>query len=204
MKTDDRSPAMALLGHVWRYTRGRGWDILNRSMARAMNLAISSLMRFDRGDFAKAQERLRIRYWSYQDNAHNSAEHFYALAVERGNISACRSFEAWKDRPPFIADGVCFRYPGHAPAYHPDRKRCRLFLGAAIPWKGEMVRITSFAPDGSHVVACSYAETGRYPTKIRHRFRITRQDLLADRRRRKEQKAATPGSPSGCAAATDE
>ena len=83
-------------------------------------------------------------------------------------MSACHSFEAWKDRKPFIYEGK------------------RIYVGRKFMWKGKEVKCTSFAKDGGHLIACyfRYFPKCENPTfssdverKVDRRFKIKYEDL---------------------------
>lgn len=95
-------------------------------------------------------------------------EGYYTDAIEIGNDSACRSFEAFFNRPPFIYNGK------------------RLHIGSHVRWENQWVTITSFSGHGDTavVVACSYTYTRsvylgdrRCERKIDRRFRLTLNDV---------------------------
>ncbi|MCK4624345.1 MAG: hypothetical protein KAV00_03470 [Phycisphaerae bacterium] len=183
------SPAIQLLDIVWKNSvavTGFSWDRLNRSMASALSLAIDSGMRFDPGDFAAILKKYRMNRWCGMDGG--LAEGFYMLAVVTDNISAAQSFEAWKGRKPFIADGVDPPEWQHRVPRAWLRKRGRLAVGFTFGWNGEMVTVTTFAKDGSHLVACSYhpqTEKDPYANKIKHRYKITIKDIREERAARR-------------------
>lgn len=167
-KKTQLSPAMELLTLVWEETPRGSWDRLNQSMKVAMRLAITAKMLFALDDFATARRVFRGGYWFGVP----MGEMFYSLAVETGNLSAAQSFEAWTDRPPFIADRV------------DHRKRGRLAIGSTFQWRGETVAVTSFAEDGSYLTACTYRDrdTETYRRKIKNRYTITEAGIREERR----------------------
>ncbi len=188
----EQSPVLDLLDLVWNHgeqATSHSWGRVNTSMQRALSLAIGCGMKFAPDDFAQIQRRYRFHYWGGND-AGGFAEGFYALAVAEGNVSACQAFEKWKGRAPFIADGV---RPGRSVQFaHRGgfREKQRLAVGSTFHWQGQEVKVTSFADDGSYVVACSYDDpdpTKSYEkAKIDRRYRISRRDLQQARREQKE------------------
>lgn len=107
-------------------------------------------------DFQRFDDELRLSAWLGADH-----EWYYTLALNNDNLSAMRSFEAWKKRKPFILDGK------------------RLAVGSRVKWKGEDVTITSM--DGDQCIACSYEPKPdpKYANKrkIFHRHTITAEEL---------------------------
>ena len=179
-KTD--SSALHLLSHVWKHAMevtGHSWRRLNASMQDALHLAISSGMKFDRDDFIEIENRFRFGYWGGINNAHNFGERWYSLSIEQSNLSASLAFEKWKGRKPFIFIEI----------RSPFRKKGRLALGSRFHWKKEWVDVTSFAEDGSHLIACAFHRyvEGRSRT-VMHRHTITPQDLKEERRRLEKSK----------------
>lgn len=165
MKTS--SPAMRLLELVWMsngHGMGRSSCRVDAAMYTAMHLAIEYGFEFAPGDFEEMSRKYGI----------TGPEGLYRLACEvrtrystgrryGANRSACRSFERWQKRKPFIIDGSQ-----------------RLAVGARFVWYGEQVECTSFSAGGEHLVACSYKEQqlgAHGPEKVLHRYRITVADL---------------------------
>lgn len=167
------SKPMQLLQITWEGTNEvteHSWERLSTSMGRALALAIESGMRFDTDDFSYIDENFHPGYWV------GTGEGYYAKAIIFGNRSACLAFESWKKRPPFITDNVTI------PAWRTPRKnfvRGRLAIGVEFYFNGEKAIVTSFAPDGSHLVACSYKDKAEKfdRTKILHRYKITVKQL---------------------------
>jgi hypothetical protein len=143
-----KNTAMDLVSLVWdgsirSYTsdlRGKGdcdWDKVNSAMYDAVNLAIRAGLYFGTCDFRTFEEKFEINHWAGRDR-HMFGESLYANAVQSGNTNACISFEMWKNRKPFIYEGE------------------RIYVGREFTWKGKKVECTSFAEDGSYLIACSY------------------------------------------------
>lgn len=181
------SPALALVRHVWERNHTDSWQRLNGSMYAAVNLAIGAGLRFDADDFAVICKEFRGGYWFGNDGVEMYGEGFYSRAVEVGNSSACQSFEAWRERPPFIFGGK------------------RLHLRAEFDWQGLKVKVTSFSKDSATIGACSYKRvptgsgTWKYEKeKVDRRFRISIDELRAaerDRRKAEEAKREAAMSP---------
>jgi hypothetical protein len=193
----EQSPVLDLLDTVWNHWGGatrHSWDRVNHSMRQALCLAIGSGMEFGSDDFAEIQRRYRFHYWGGED-AGGFAEGFYTLAVVEGNLSAARAFEKWKGRPPFIWDSILLPREGHYTKSGGRREMARLTVRSEFAWRGQRVKVTSFADDGSHVVACSYQApdpTKPYTSaKIDKRYKITNADL---RRQRKQHREAAESS----------
>jgi hypothetical protein len=144
---------------------------LGYGMGHALRACLHLGMRFDVGDIKTFYSALG------GDDAFGAegAERYYRNAVDAGHETACRSFEAFFNRPPFIYSG----------------KRIR--VGSLLRWEGEWFTITSFGQhNGAHVVvACSYtwySVKGRWEIrreqKVHHRIRLTSDELqLAERQR---------------------
>jgi len=171
------SPAIQLIDLIWEKSfrcKPHSWNQFNASLQDALELAIKSGMVFDLNDFQYISDTYRFSYWAGNDG-HMQGERYYALSVRGNNMKAVQSFEAWKNRKPFIFRNVKSKY------FMPtERKKCRLFAGSEFEWMGEWVKITSFSKDGTYLVACSYKEKpeGDYPTeKIKCRYKITNSDL---------------------------
>ncbi len=196
---------MELIRLVWNGSlrvRAWSWEVLNQSMRSAVKLAIRSGMELNADDWRAMHEELRAGRWM------GDPEGLYALAVACGNSSAIASFEAWKGRKPFIADGVSDDR-GLARGII-RRKRGRLAVGFWFDWDGRPVKVTSFAEDGSHLVACCYGKRPESPTcptcrqtdwrKVEHSretpervYRITIADIRTARKARpvRQQEAGT-------------
>lgn len=179
MQKSKLSPPIQMLQIVWENANkamGFSWQRLNSSMQDALSLAISAGMRFDPGDFKYIAENFRFDYWGGSDG-HMFGERYYRQACNEPNKSACRAFEKWRSREPFIADNV------NTGRYWGDSKmlsRSRLAIGFEFYWNGETVTVTSFSIDGSYLTACSYQEEPKdeyAPAKIKHRYKITVKDL---------------------------
>lgn len=156
------------------------WERYNHALRYALTLAVGGGFRFDEADYAHILKSYGTGYWVGE-----SDEWIYALAVMVGNMSAIKSFEAARGRRPFIADEVD---PGENRGGFVHRlgvrDRERLAVGFAFPWKGERVKVTSFAADGTHVIACSYRMNGERK-KLSKRFRITHEAIRSERAARK-------------------
>lgn len=174
------SEAWRHLEHCWdliceRYPSHRivGW-----AMRDALKFACRYL-RFNRGDIAAAHAKFRGVYWFGDDGG----EWAYRIADEHKNDSACRSFEAFKGRKPFLL---------------PDG--CRLRVGTQFwwPWKapnsvGKHYTVSSFAADGLSLTACTYEyvkdDRGYSNKQLRGRIRVTLAEL--DELRKPRRKAAS-------------
>lgn len=157
-------------------------------MHNALSLAIGSGFKFDVGDVKHVIENYRSGYWIGA-----SDEWIYGDAVAIENGSAVASYEAWKGREGFLADDVQMYWDsdGYSHGDRLNRQRERLTVGAGFAWKGSTLKVTSFSADQSYVNACSYKKVKREGSeyereKIDKRFKITRSDLLAERKERKE------------------
>lgn len=162
------SPAMQLLETVWvnnGYRMGRSWTRVDCAMNAAMRLAIEYGLEFAVDDFATSEREFGIGGEVFYTLAcHPPRRHSSSHGRYGPNPSACRSFERWKKRKPFIIDGSQ-----------------RLAVGAVFEFYGEQVECTSFSENGEHIVACSHKPEpdGRIgsSSKVLHRIRITIADL---------------------------
>lgn len=173
------SHPLQLLTVVWDGVGGRfrgdSWRKTNRSLQDALNLAISSGMKFELDDFKYINKNFRPWYWMGNDG-HMLGERYYFIAVRERNTSAAIAFEVWKGRKPFIADNVeTLPHWGGSCRF----ERSRLACGCQFYWNGEKVAVTSFSEDGTYLVACSYKDNkpNEYEAKILHQYKITVKDL---------------------------
>ena len=177
------SPVIHLLVHVWKNacsSTDHSWDRVNSAMEQALCLAIASGMKWELHDFKDLAER-KEHLWRLDGN-----ELHYALAVKCENYSACQSYESYRERQPFIADGI------RGDGVH--RNRERLYVGARFYWKGGEVKVTSFSNCGTLVVACSYKTEKHVDVldyyapehKVLNVYKITREAIFADRAERKD------------------
>jgi len=172
--------ALHLVKHVWSHCPRGSWRRLNNAMHAATKLAIESGMHWAKADFRTIAKTMRLHRWG-------NTENFYRIAITVGNLSAAQSIEAYLKRPPFIVDT----------GWPYDTGRRRAAVWTPFVWCGERVKVTSFADDGSHLVACSYhpstytAKGGCGRDKVRRRYTITRDDIRAERGRRKAAMQAT-------------
>lgn len=187
-KAKEPSLVVQLLDMVYRKANSatsHSWGRLNNAMRSALSLAIGGGFKFELGDFKHVLANCRSGYWIGE-----SSEWCYAQAIAENNLSAAKSYEEFRAREPFIADDVNVHNNHHSFAHMVgDRQKERLHVGASFKWQGQKVEVTSFADDSSHVVVCSYEKIDEYRRKIKKRFKITREDIIADRAERKQRKA---------------
>lgn len=185
-ETEEKSAVIKLLDLVWKNTNAaspHSWERLNRAMRAALELAIGCGLEFELGDYAHILSAYNTRKWIGA-----SDEWVYTLAIAVENGSAIASFEAKKVRQPIIADKVHLEdHSGFIHTSSINRDRCRLCVGASLPWRGAKVFVNSFG-DG-YVNACSYKDTQSYRGPIDKRFKITRDDIVQERAERKERDA---------------
>jgi len=181
-----QSPARQLLQILWENrmdATGWSYERLNQGMRSALYLAIRMGMRFQPDDFIEIRKDFRGPRWFITDNDHSQGEGFYSAAVEAGNLSACQSFEKWKQRQPFNYEGK------------------RLYHGAIVQWQGETCAVTSFSADGSYLTICSYNsrpsrhnDRTYFHGKIKKRYKVTLTELRAiENEKRKAKKKAAKG-----------
>lgn len=177
---DTRSQVVKFLDSVWNAKVGvpHSWERINHAMREALQLAICRFQ-FEPDDFNAVENGYGSGYWFDKEAS-------YALAVICDNRSACESCEKMIGRGPIIADNVRLRPYGDHGGVHVvgDRQSCRLHVGCSFHWNGEQVTVTSFR--GSAAIACAYnPDTYTFRKKVRKRFTITRDDVIADRAERK-------------------
>jgi hypothetical protein len=156
---DHHPPKGRLLGGAKSFRR------LNDALHRVLSAAITASLPFELNDFGEVYARCGGEHWFGSP----AGERFYTEAVKVGNMSACKSFEHWVDRKPFMW------------------QKKRLYLYSVLRWQGQQVVVTSFADDGLSLTACSYGFDGtrcpspQYPQtgKILNRFTITHKELQA-------------------------
>ena len=165
------SPAKNIADVIWNgcldymNMNDHSWRKLNDAMREAVSLSIRAGLTFDRDDFQTFEETYRMSHWGHSGDGY---EHFYCLAVESKNASACKSFEAFKQREPFMLDDQ------------------RIYVGRKFTWNEEKVECTSFPSDKHYVIACSYPDSTSHPRKIKHHYRISQDDLRKARKAKKE------------------
>lgn len=175
------SAVIRLLDLVWSQANtatNHSWERLNHAMHAALRMAIGAGFTFALDDLATIAAQYRFGYWCGE-----SPEWIYTAAVVASNRSAIQSYEAWKQRKPFVMDDVRL---GHV-----HRKRERLTVGSRFVWQGYEVTVTSFSANGQSLTACSYQPRveGSYMDVIEKRFRITHADITAERKERHERGA---------------
>jgi hypothetical protein len=107
--------------------KGHSWTILNGALYNAVSNAINAHLPFELDDF-KQLYGFKGGYWFGTDgDGKNQGERFYTLAVDAGNMSACASFEAWRQFKPYLflgrrlcvsgyqAGGGDLNWPKHSP-----------------------------------------------------------------------------------------
>jgi len=171
------SPAVQLVGLVYRKSfavKKHSWRVDNDCLHTALSLAVGSGMEFYTDDFKYISDNFKFGYWAGNDG-HMQGEWFYFKAISEGNTKAAQSFEAWKNRKPFIYDNISHAWKKD----FNERKQCRVFVNAKFVWAGEQVKVTSFSENGLHLVACSYhPKKDQYDSpKIKKRYKITSADL---------------------------
>jgi hypothetical protein len=198
-KEPPKSGPIQLLDICWRHNRegtSKSWLRLNQSMRAALFLALEAGMEFHEDDFRYMSKNMRIGYWA------GDLEDFYRMAVLYRVPSAWKAFEKYHGRKPFIHGPATVKHNygggkmGGGPA--------RLVVGAEFWWQGERVHVTSFKDGGAepYFTACSYTRTDSIPCptchgcityskeELKHRFKITHEDLRKARQERKLAEAA--------------
>lgn len=191
------SAVITLLQLVWdnegAAMGGRSWERLNGAMSAALAIAVRDGFKFAEDDFATIAELFRFNRWGGNDGD-MLGERFYSQACavrdyseSRGhgeNLSAAKSFEAWKQRKPFIykfRDCLSGRRLAVGAEIHLPNKEHTDFLR-------DRFKVTSFAVDGLSFIATRTEQVGeddpangKYPkTKVAERRRITHEMLAGN------------------------
>lgn len=154
-------------------------------MSAALKLALTAGMKFRPDTFPRIVADFRAYRWIGA-----SDEWVYSVAVRDGHPSAAVAFEAWKGRLPIIMTDV--RPSSSHGGAGSELAACRVHVGCEFEWRGERVECTSFGKDGA-ASCCSYRprpKTGYAPRKILHRYVITRDAVLQERKDKAERAAA--------------
>ncbi len=183
---EKKSPAIQLIDIVWRcegHQMEHSWRRRNSVMQDVLKLAIIAGLQFNPEDFEIIASSARdggfdFGFWGGAIG-HMLGESFYFLACTGKeysyqqskpfgpNLSACRSFEAWRKRPPFILI---------TPECASGR---RLAVDSKFIWKGQEVTCTSFGELGDSITACSYKDVVHARVSIDKRYKITIAELRA-------------------------
>lgn len=147
--------------------RPKSFRRLNDALQKVLTATIEAGLPFKEGDIATVYRNLGGAYWFGSP----AADGFYCVAVEVGNISACRSIEAWWGQKPFMWNGK------------------RLAYASTLVWRdgvhSELVRVTSL--HDTHLVACAY--DAPWPRgKVVRRYTITHKQLRAAQRTDQQKK----------------
>ena len=177
----NKSPAIQVIEMIYRNSpKSLAWVTLNDCLDSSLRIAIKAGLKFDQNDFAYMTNKLGFYHWCGNDG-HMSGEGYYSIAVEHKNTSCIKSFETWKNRKPFVMANVDHRSGA-------TRKKDRLAIGSKFRWKDKgVLTVTSFAADGSHLVACSYKKR-EYdkrgfpfgPEKVDKLLKLTPSELAAE------------------------
>lgn len=140
----------------------KSWRRLAAGLRQVLKAAITTSLSFALDDFKDIHEWCEGRYWL----SGGQKEGFYRIAVEHDNLSACRSFEHWQGRKPFIWQGK------------------RLACNSKFLWPGKDITETVYVTSihNTHIVACSY-HGPRYSGKTKRRYTITHEQLRAAQRK---------------------
>lgn len=195
-KTEEKlSPALAFIAHCWEHSLkigGHSWTRLNQSMRAATELAITSGMQWDEGDFGYICEHFRPGYWMGE----TLGEPLYAMACGCGahndalNIGAAQSFEAWKERKPFILNShrLCV---GRRIGDCYEHRWAKSAAGDPIEWLVyPHAEVSSFSDTETVVVCSKYdAKESKWVNRPCRVWKLTRDDIaLANKRMREAKK----------------
>jgi hypothetical protein len=189
---------------------GHSWERLNHAMHSALKLTIGAGFEFLPGDFDHIFSHYSSGRWIGESEWCYALAIFVGNVSACGSFEVSRKRLAFiaDDVTPGErwSNGGWLHMVG-------DRKRGRLAVGFRFPWRGEKVTVTSFAADGQSLTACSYhreqipidppATKGRrvvgapmepmpknfkdgcYTSKVKKRYVITREAIIANRKDRK-------------------
>lgn len=142
-----------------RYSGGaKSYRRLNDALRKVLDAAIEGALPFQLTDFEQIYGDFCGGHWFGSPRG----ERFYGIAVEAGNISACRSIESMLQRKPFIW------------------QKKRLACGSSFLWSGEKITETVWVTslDDTQIVACAY-DGARHRGKVKRRYNITHKQLRA-------------------------
>lgn len=186
------SSAYTLLAAAYRgcgdTTGQHSWRRLNDAMQAALRLAIAGHFHFDPEDFRRIHNAFKGEYWM------GDGEQYYGLSItgpHGPNRPAIASYEAWRNRKPFIVEADSRKY---------DSSPLRLHVGATFDWfldhdlrefSYRRLKVTSFDDSDGRVVACSYwldrAANKIDPSargargQVERVLKLTHRDILAQR-----------------------
>ena len=112
-------------------TTGHSWNRLNGALRTVLSACISAGMRFLETDFSTINNSFRGSFWFAPEN-------WYAEAVNVRNLSACKSLEAFLERPAFMQNGN------------------RLCVGAEVEVPGEKIKAKVTSLQKFALIACTY------------------------------------------------
>jgi len=139
------------------------WRKLNHSLRKALELAITSEMRFTKRDISRIYEQCKGEYWFA------SREWILSLACQVGNATAAASYLHFVGRPRFVV-------PRHAQVIPPKSRLELMFVGRQLLWEDEEVKVTSFNDDRGTVTMCTF-DGALYSPKVKRRFTCTPGEL---------------------------
>lgn len=170
MKTKSKStapsPARTFLQAAWDNIPNGSWNLLNGGMHSALNIAITTGMRFDEDDLVFAMKEFRSGYWTGNGEGVYSA----ACGGRPPNISAAIAAEEWLGRPAYLWE-------------EDSPTPTRIHVGARFTWTGLFVTVTSMTKD--YLIACTYKKPekeGYGRAEIDRRIKVTFKELSDYRR----------------------
>lgn len=135
----ERSPGMKLIDHLLHEQFscvGRSKIRFDHNVQEVIILAIRAGLRFDIDDFTYTFGR----GWGAWCIGGMVGERAYTIAAKYRNTLACKAYEQYKGRKPFILDGA------------------RLCDDVGIRYDGRWWYVTSFKDKTSQIVLCSYSD----------------------------------------------
>ena len=184
------SDAMILLTHFWKCAlRARPFSDrrFSATLHDALDLAIKGGLTFDKDDCSKFKDEFALGAGYFKEQFLSFNDNFYTKAIIASNISACHSFEHFRNRKPFIVNIVDHPFDllqGMPGKWDITRPRDRLGLGSKFTWQGEKVTVTSFDDKNAKIVSCSYKpleidEHGfqKGTLKVKHIYKLSHKDL---------------------------
>ena len=154
---------------------GHSWTRLNQALRSTLKSLINAGVEFHEDDFAIIHEEMRPGYWFGE----RGEEEFYRLAVDAGNLSACKAVEKSLGFDAFILYGK------------------RLYVGADVVIEGVKYEITSHSGKDAFNLVRRYRDP-KFSNRVAGLGKLTRQMIKEmNAARRKEKKLAATSNEEG-------
>jgi hypothetical protein len=181
-----QSPAFHLFDHVrTNMTKKLSRISSEHTVGAAVRLAIRSGLTFDVDDVAKMAAH-KVDGWGVFWFDCGESDYAIASGSERGfdNVSFCRSFEAHRERKPFMVRDVADGWRRGTPTLH--KTGSRMYIHRRFHWLVDgalaMLECTSFADDGLSFIGTltkQVKDGKRSDTKVVRRIRIDHDAIKA-------------------------